>query len=68
MSIAFTHMLKVMYDVNGNAAYLSKAKKMAQYLKDNLAANGTAYTWNYSDSSSTLPRIRHTGMSMLLSP
>jgi hypothetical protein len=59
MSIAFTHMLKVMYDVNGNAAYLSKANKMAQYLKNNLTANGTAYTWNYSDSGTTPEDTSH---------
>jgi hypothetical protein len=54
-SIAFGHLLKVLYDVNGNATYLDKATKMSQYFKNNLAANGTAYTWNYSDAVGSAP-------------
>jgi hypothetical protein len=65
-SIAFGHMLKVLYEVNGNTAYLDKATKMSQYFKNNLAANGTAYTWNYMDSGTTPEDTAHGHVDMAL--
>lgn len=55
MTLAFGHMLKIMYDVNGNSAYLDKAVKMHTYFRNNLAPNGNAYTWNYSDRPGSPP-------------
>lgn len=55
MSLAFGHMLLVLYDVNGNASYLDRAEKMGQYFKNNLTMNGTAYNWNYQDTSTSAP-------------
>lgn len=52
MSLAFGHMLKVLYDVNSNSAYLERAVKMHTYFRNNLALNGSAYTWNYWDRTS----------------
>ncbi|MGG1519261.1 hypothetical protein ABE504_27940 [Paenibacillus oryzisoli] len=48
MMLVFADMLQTMYDVNGNASYLDKAKRMNTYWKNRLTANGTAYNWKYS--------------------
>jgi len=55
MALAFGHMLKIMYDVNGNGAYLDKAIKMHTYFRNNLSPNGNAYAWNYSDRPGSPP-------------
>lgn len=51
-ALAYVNMLIVLYEVNGNTTYLDRAKKVAQYFKNSMVANGTAYSWNYAYYSS----------------
>lgn len=57
--LIFAQMLNTLYDVNGNADYLDKAKKMNQYFKNSLTANGTAYNWNYAGYSTSVEDTSH---------
>ncbi|MDF2670110.1 MAG: hypothetical protein K0R67_2416 [Paenibacillus sp.] len=63
-SLAYTLMLMVLYDVNGNTTYLDRAKKNAQYFKNSLVANGTAYKWNYSNYSSGAEDTSHANIDL----
>ncbi|WP_127580772.1 hypothetical protein [Paenibacillus koleovorans] len=65
-ALAFINMLIVMYDVNGNATYLDRARKASQYFKNSLTANGTAYSWNYSYSSSGKEDTSHANIDLAL--
>lgn len=58
-SLAFTRMLLVLYDVNGNATYLDRAKRNGQYFKNALTLSGGAYTWNYAYSTTTPEDVSH---------
>ncbi|WP_127584885.1 hypothetical protein [Paenibacillus koleovorans] len=57
--LIFAEFLMIMYDVNGNSNYLSKAIKMAEYFKTDLTANGTAYKWGYSTLAAKLEDTSH---------
>lgn len=58
-ALAYINMLIVLYDVNGNATYLDRAKKVSQYFKNTMVANSTAYKWNYAYYAATLEDTSH---------
>lgn len=49
MSLAFVHMMYLLYTVNGNSTYLDKVNRVHTYFKNDLTTSGTAYDWLYSD-------------------
>lgn len=62
---ALAEIQHILYDVNGNAAYLDKSKKAAQYFKNRLTTNGTAYSWYYADfAGSKLEDASHINVDM----
>lgn len=57
MMAPYAEMLWAMYDVNGNTFYNNRANQMAQYFKNGLTVNGSAYKWKYCF---VLPQIEDT--------
>jgi hypothetical protein len=60
----FLNMLMVMHDITGNATYLDRAKRGAQFFKNNLTTSGTSYVWNYADYSSTVEDTSHANLEL----
>lgn len=54
----------MIHDVTGNATYLDRAKKGAQYFKNALTTSGTSYVWNYSNYSSTIEDTSHANLEL----
>ncbi|GAB3865004.1 hypothetical protein GCM10029963_76350 [Micromonospora andamanensis] len=58
-SLAFSNMLLILHEINGNAAYLDRARLNGQYFKNALTLSGDAYTWPYSYSSAQPEDVSH---------
>lgn len=52
-SLAYTRMLLLLHQVNGNAAYLDRARRNGQYFKNALTLDGDDYVWKYAYYSSS---------------
>ncbi|MEF3305563.1 hypothetical protein [Paenibacillus sp. GYB003] len=63
-ALAYANMLIVLYESNGNPTYLDRAKRVGQYFKNALVANGTAYTWNYAYYASTVEDASHANVDL----
>lgn len=62
----YLHMLMILHDVNGNATYLDRARRGAQYFKNNLTLSGTSYSWKYADYSATIEDTSHANLELSL--
>ncbi|PYI54551.1 hypothetical protein [Paenibacillus flagellatus] len=63
-ALAYANLLIVLYEVNGNATYLDRAKRVGQYFKNALTANGTAYNWNYAYYAATVEDTSHANVDL----
>jgi hypothetical protein len=57
--LAFAELLTIMYEVNGNAAYLDRATKMHMHFKNGLTTSGSAYVWRYAGYANTIEDTSH---------
>lgn len=55
MMLVFADLQMTLYDVNHNADYLDRAKKVNQYFKNRLTTSGSAYEWNYWNTTTPAP-------------
>lgn len=58
-SLAYTRMLLVLNEVNGNATYLDRARRNGQYFKNALTLSGDDYIWKYAYYSSGAEDVSH---------
>lgn len=58
-SLAYTRMLLVLHEVNGNATYLDRARRNGQYFKNALTLSGDDYIWKYAYYSSGAEDVSH---------
>ena len=61
-ALAYVHMLNVLHDVNGTTTYLDRVNKVGQYFKNALVTNGSAYTWNYANYTTTPEDSSHANL------
>ena len=59
MMAPFAEMLWTLYDVNSNAFYLDRANDIAQFFKNGLQVNGSAYKWKYCTVLSQIEDTSH---------
>lgn len=61
MFLAFSQLLIIMYDINGNSSYLEKAKRINEYFKTKLVVdpNHDSYLWKYSDNYNSWEDTSH---------
>lgn len=59
MSLAFGHMMGILYTVNGDPGYLGKANQTNRYFYDALSLAGSAYDWNYGEFSTAREDVIH---------
>ncbi|GAA3400902.1 hypothetical protein ACFFNY_15340 [Paenibacillus hodogayensis] len=62
--LAFAELLAIMHDVNGNASYLDKAKKMGQTFKNSLTTTGSAYKWDYAGYAARTEDTSHANVDL----
>lgn len=63
-SLAYTRMLLILYQVNGNATYLDRARRNGQYFKNALTLSGDDYVWNYAYYASTIEDVSHANIDL----
>lgn len=61
-SLAYTRMLLVLHEVNGNATYLDRARRNGQYFKNALTLSGDDYVWKYAYYSSGAEDVSHANL------
>jgi hypothetical protein len=57
--LAYAELLMIMYDVNSNATYLDRTKKLNQHFKNSLTTSGTAYNWQYAGYTTRVEDTSH---------
>ncbi|GAA3403999.1 hypothetical protein ACFFNY_02600 [Paenibacillus hodogayensis] len=63
-ALAYANMLILLYESNGNATYLDRAKRTGQYFKNALTLSGSAYKWNYAYYASTPEDASHANVDL----
>jgi hypothetical protein len=58
-SLGFARMLAILYQVNGNATYLDRARRIGSYFKSRLRLSGAAYVWPYTSTASRMEDASH---------
>ncbi|GIJ57609.1 hypothetical protein Vau01_051250 [Virgisporangium aurantiacum] len=58
-SLAYAQMLLALYQVNGNATYLARARGVATYFRNALTLTGDRYVWHYAPYSSGIEDTSH---------
>lgn len=53
--LAYTNMLLILNELNGNSTYLERATWATRYFKNHIFTNGTGYKWDYAIWNSTTP-------------
>jgi hypothetical protein len=59
ISLGFARMLAILYQVNGNATYLDRARRIGLYFKSSLRLSGEAYVWPYASFASRMEDTSH---------
>ncbi|MET7465168.1 hypothetical protein [Nonomuraea sp. NPDC005501] len=64
MALAFANLLLVLHSVNGDAAYLDRATRVARWARNDLTTSGGAFTWNYATYTTTREDVSHANVDL----